>query len=181
MMKKYLLASVFALSLPLAAMAQTAASTADNSESSAGAATPVTLSAQDQSFATTAATAGLSEVQEGKLAASKGDKSVKEVGNRMVTDHTKANDTLSSLAAAKGLTLPDSLTSVQAAQLAHLQDLKGTAFDSAYLKDQRQAHEKAIKLFETEAASGTDADLKTFAQNTLPMLKMHLQMIEAAK
>ena len=33
----------------------------------------------------------------------------------------------------------------------------------------------------TEAKSGTDFDLKSFAANTLPTLKMHLQMIEAAK
>jgi putative membrane protein len=174
-MKKILLICATMLALPIAALAQTTTTGA------AAAATSSSLSEQDRSFATTAAAAGLSEVQEGQLAASKGNAKVKDIGNQMVTDHTKANDQLSSLASSKGLTLPNRLTEDQAAELSHLQGLSGTTFDTAYLKDQRNAHEKAIKLFETEASSGVDAYLKSFAATTLPTLKMHLKMIEAAQ
>jgi putative membrane protein len=174
-MRKFFLISATTLMLPMAALAQTgtpgvAAATASSS-----------LSAQDRNFARTAAAAGLSEVQEGQLAATKGDAKVKDIGNQMVIDHTKVNSQLTSLASSKGLTLPTQLTNDQAAELSHLQGLSGASFDTAYLKDQRLAHEKAIKLFETEASSGTDADLKSFAAATLPILKTHLKMIKAAQ
>ena len=165
-MKSFIMMSVAALILPMTAFAQTGASS---------------ISAQDRSFVTTAAAAGLSEVQEGQLAASKGDRAVQNIGNRMVTDHTKANNALSALASSKGLTVPDHVTDSQAAELTHLQGLSGAAFDSAYLEDQHRAHVEAIELFEMEAKSGSDADIKTFATNTLPTLKMHLHMIKAAQ
>jgi putative membrane protein len=173
-MKKFLLIYAAALMLPIAAPAQTTTGIAAPTASSS-------LSAQDRSFAMTAAAAGLSEVQEGKLAASKGDAKVKKIGNQMVTDHTRANNQLTSLASSKGITLPTEVTDDQAAQLSHLQGLSGTSFDAAYLRDQRNAHEKAIKLFETETSSGADSDLKSFAGTTLPILKMHLKMIKAAQ
>jgi putative membrane protein len=37
-------------------------------------------------------------------------------------------------------------------------------------------HEKAVKLFMTEANEGRDADIKAFASKTLPTLQEHLQM-----
>jgi putative membrane protein len=163
---KIIFTSLLALGLPAAALAQT------NSSS---------LSAQDRSFVIIAAASGIAEVQEGQLAAAKGDSAVKAIGNRMIADHGKANDILSSIAANKAITPPTQVTSSQAAALAQLQGLSGKLFDAAYLKDQRAAHETAIKLFETEASSGTDADLKGFAAKTLPTLKMHRQMIKAAE
>lgn len=180
-MRKFLLISAATLMLPAAALAQTAGTTGMAQTTGMAATTSGTLSTQDRGFATTAAAAGLSEVQEGQLAAAKGDAKVQDIGNRMVTDHTKINDQLSSLVSSKGLTLPTQVTDKQAAGLAHLQGLSGAGFDTAYLKDQHIAHERAIKLFETEASAGGDADLKAFAVATLPILKMHLKMIEAAQ
>lgn len=174
-MKKFALLSLAALSLPMSAVAQVTMMPATAPMANSP------LSAQDRAFVITAAAAGLSEVQEGQLAASKGDSAVQTIGNRMVSDHSKANDRLKSLATYKGIILSDQVTAPQAAELTQLQGLTGASFDTAYLKDQRRAHEKAIKLFETEASSGTDPDLKSFASNTLPTLQMHLQMIKAAE
>jgi hypothetical protein len=48
------------------------------------------------------------EVAKGKVAAQKGShEGVKQFGQRMVDDHTKANDELKSIAGAKNITLPD--------------------------------------------------------------------------
>ncbi|MGT2466424.1 DUF4142 domain-containing protein [Mesorhizobium atlanticum] len=43
---------------------------------------------------------------------------------------------------------------------------------------QQDAHADAVKLFQDYAADGDNADLKTFAQQTLPTLKMHQEMVE---
>lgn len=167
-MRKKLLAAGIMLVLPIAAFAQSAM-------------TASSLSVQDRSFVTMAAAAGLSEVQEGQLASLKGDAQVKNIGNKMITDHTKANNQLEALASSKGLTLPSQITHDQAAELSKLKRLNSASFDTAYLKNQHIAHVKAIELFESEISSGADVDLKSFASKTLPTLKMHLKMIEAAQ
>lgn len=172
-LRKSLMIAAVSVFLPAAAMAQ--------ASTTGAAAASGHLSAQDTQFMHTAAAAGLSEVQEGQLAQSMGDTAVRQVGARMVTDHTKINHELMSLAQTKGVTLSSSVTNAQAAQAAHLKEMGGASFDRLYLRDQRRAHEQAIKLFQTEAQNGTDPDLKQFASTNLPTLQEHLQMIEAAQ
>ena len=60
----------------------------------------------------------------------------------------------------------------------HLQGLKGPDFDQAYMKDMVRDHKEAVKLFQKEAESGEDNDLKTFASKTLPTLQDHLTMAQ---
>jgi putative membrane protein len=145
------------------------------------AATSAHLSTNDTHFLRTAAPAGLSEVQEGQLAQSKGTATAQKIGARMVADHTKINDQLTALAQTKGITVPSSPTDAQARQLAQLKELSGASFDKHYLRDQKRAHVQTIALFRTEAKSGTDPDVKKFSATTLPTLEEHLKMIEAAQ
>ncbi|OYV33393.1 MAG: hypothetical protein B7Z80_24185 [Rhodospirillales bacterium 20-64-7] len=138
------------------------------------------VSSQDKRFVKQAAEAGMSEVQEGKLAQQKGDNAVKSVGTRMVTDHSKANEQLRTLAQTQGVHVPNSVDSKESAQLRKLQGMRKGKFDHAYLADQKQAHEKAIKLFSKEAHSGSDPELKSFAASNIPMLQTHLRIIKSA-
>ena len=41
-------------------------------------------------------------------------------------------------------------------------------------------HEKDVAEFEEEAKDGSDADVKAWANKTLPTLKKHLEMAKAA-
>jgi hypothetical protein len=59
-----------------------------------------------------------------------------------------------------------------------LAKLTGEKFDKKYLGTIVDAHKKAIKLFEKESKSGEDSELKSFATNTLPTLKHHLDMAQ---
>ncbi len=133
----------------------------------------------DADFYKKAAEGGISEVELGKLAQDKSSNdSVKEFGAMMVKDHSGANDKLRALAAKQAVKLPTSSSLGQMAFKAKLEVLTGTTFDKSYIKGMVKDHKDDIKLFETEAASGQDADAKAFAAATLPTLKAHLMKIE---
>lgn len=137
------------------------------------------LSAQDRSFVHDAAQGGLAEVQEGKLAQQKASSAdVKQFANTMVTDHTKANDELKRIAQEKGVTAPARTSEQEATAEANLRKESGTQFDRDYIKQQIGDHQKTIALFEKQVNSGSDPDLKSFAQETLPILRRHLEMAQ---
>ncbi len=135
------------------------------------------LSAADRQFVTKAAQGGMAEVELGNLAVKKASsQSVKDFGQRMVDDHTKANDQLKQVAANEGITLPTSLDSKDKKTMAHLSKLSGTAFDKAYMSDMVKDHKKDVADFQREAKTGQDSEVKGFAAKTLPTLQEHLQM-----
>lgn len=137
----------------------------------------------DAAFVKQAAEGGMLEVAKGKLATQKGaHEGVKQFGQKMVDDHTKAGDELKSIAAAKNVTMPGEAAGRPArAMLTKLEKLEGAAFDRAYVDDQVKDHEKTVALFEREAKSGKDAELKAFAEKTLPTLKEHLTAVRNLK
>ena len=57
--------------------------------------------------------------------------------------------------------------------------LSGADFDRAFAKHMVAGHEKAIRKFEAASASLQDADLKEYAENTLPVLREHLRMAQS--
>jgi putative membrane protein len=134
----------------------------------------------DMKFAMTAAQDGMTEVELGRLAVQKGTSdAVKQFGQRMIDDHTNANQQLMQLASSKGMTLPTTLDAKHQAMVTKFQAMSGAAFDRAYAKQMVQDHRKAVALFQKEADRGTDADLKAFASQTLPTLRGHLSMAQA--
>jgi putative membrane protein len=135
------------------------------------------LSAADHKFATDAAEGGMAEVQLGQLAVSKASSpDVKNFGQRMIDDHSKANDQLKSWASGEGFTLPTSIGAKNQATYDRLSKLSGAAFDKAYMQDMVKDHEMDVKAFEHESQSGSNASLKSFASSTLPTLQEHLRM-----
>jgi putative membrane protein len=135
--------------------------------------------ADDKTFMKKAAEGGLAEVQLGQLAQQNGQsQDVKDFGQRMVTDHTKANDQLKQIATEKGVTLPTDLNSKDKAEYNRMSKLQGDAFDKAYSKMMVSDHKKDVAEFKREANSGSDPDVKNFASQTLPTLQEHLQMAE---
>lgn len=132
----------------------------------------------DASFFKHAAEGGIAEVAAGKLAQDKGNShTVKEFGAMMVKDHSAANDKLASLAASEGVSLPTTSSAGQMASKGKLEMLFGDKFDKAYIKDQLKAHGDAVALFKKELASGSDAQAKSFASDTLPTVQAHLMKI----
>src|SRR3954468_10396471 len=173
-MMKVLLAGTAVLSLAAApAFAGQGTSTAKQGQKSASNAN----AGSDQMFVMKAAKGGLAEVQLGQLAADKASSDeVKKFGQRMVTDHGKANDELKSLAQSKNITLPTDLDAKDKATHDRLSKLSGAAFDRAYMQAMLADHQKDVSEFRTESKSGSDPDVKAWAAKTLPTLEDHLKM-----
>lgn len=137
---------------------------------------------KDKKFLKRAAVGGMAEVELGQLAQQRGSSdSVKQFGQQMVQDHSKANDELKQIAMSKGVELPTSLDAKSQRTLAKLQKLSGAEFDKAYIDDMVSDHKDDIADFKKESRSGQDSDTKAFASKTLPTLESHLQMAEKAK
>ncbi len=130
----------------------------------------------DQEFAMKAASGGMTEVKLGQLAMERGtNPAVKAFGQRMVTDHSKANDELKALVMHDNISLPSNPSSSDQAAYDRLSKLSGKQFDDAYATAMVKDHEEDIAEFQRESTSGTNDRLKSFAAKTLPTLESHLQ------
>ena len=138
------------------------------------------LSSRDKYFITKAAQAGHAEVAAGKIAGSKSSNdAVKKFSEEMVADHVKAGDELAAIAQKKGITPPAEPDSVHKKLNDKLESAKPGEFDKLYVREAGiKDHKAVVLLFEDQAKNGTDADLKAFAQKTLPTIKHHYQMAE---
>jgi putative membrane protein len=133
----------------------------------------------DAAFIPKAANGGMTEVELGKLAAEKGaSQEVKDFGNQMVKDHSKANDELKEVAGKMNVTVPEKVDAKHQAMIAKMSALSGAAFDKAYVKGMVKAHKEDIALFESADKEVKNEDLKKFIENTIPVMKEHLAMIE---
>ncbi len=182
-MKNYLMfssraaiAAIAAAGLCLVSAAQATDETKSDSDTNK---TSSTLSAKDKMFVKHAAKGGMKEVQMGEMGEKQAKSDdVKKIAERIESDHKVANEELKDLAEKKGVTLP-----TEAKMSKKMEKISGDNFDKEYLMAMKADHEKDIAAFEKEAnASGSaeDADVKAWAEKTLPTLKEHLSMINDA-
>ena len=137
------------------------------------------ISSEDREFMTKAAHAGHAEVKAGEMTLEKSEnEQVRQFAQRMIDDHTKANEELQELAANKGVTLPSEPDEDQKKTANELSELSGEDFDAEYMDAQVSDHETVIGFFEDETDDGSDADVIAFASKTLPKLRAHLEMAE---
>jgi len=152
---------------PLRTGANTDAPKATASPAKGAAKAASKLSAADKAFMMNAAKGGMMEVEWGKLAAQNGQNAdVKKFGNRMVTDHTKANSELMALAKEEGVTLPGAKSPGK------------WKSDKDYMGMMVKDHEKDLAEFQNEAKSGSDPDLKKFADKYSKVVAQHLKMAQ---
>ncbi|MDB5024083.1 MAG: hypothetical protein JWP78_1838 [Mucilaginibacter sp.] len=161
------------------AAADSANVTKDTSRNSA-ATGGIAVDENDAKFASTAANAGMTEVNAGKMAQEKAVSTrVRNFATMMVNDHTKAGDELAAIAKTKNITLPAEPDADSKKMTADMGKKTGKDFDKAYVDQMVDDHKKAVKLFEDASKNCKDADLKAFAAKTLPTLKMHLDSVRA--
>ena len=132
------------------------------------------LNQKDMNFVKEAAMGGMAEVELGRLAEQNAQSDlVKQFAGRLVRDHSAGNNDLAALASGKGVTLPQQLDQKFAKMRDKLAKMRGAEFDRAYMKEMVEDHDKDVKAFRQHAQTGTDPDLKAFAQKSLPMLEDH--------
>jgi predicted outer membrane protein len=116
----------------------------------------------DQEFVRERMAAGHAEVQLGQLASQRGTSAqVKQFGERMVQDHTKAGEQLRQIASRQGITTAAAIDDDHRDLMNRLSKLTGAEFDREYMQAMVDSHEDAVDELESRvnehvrAATGT--------------------------
>ncbi|SKA12282.1 putative membrane protein [Enhydrobacter aerosaccus] len=133
-----------------------------------------------QDFVTEAVNSDMLEIQSSQLVATKGDTKDKTFAEQMIKDHTETSDKLKQLVTGGKVKvdMPSTLDKSHQAKLDKLKGLNGKDFTKQYEDMQVSAHKDAVSLYQRYAKGGDNADLKTFAGETLPKLQEHLKMAQ---
>ena len=185
-MKSICLKMLCGIAVTALALAATTGAAESTKEKKAAPATALTekgkLDSKDQDFLKQAAEINLTEIELGKVAERvSSDPNIKKIAAMIVKDHTAANQKLERLAASKGVTLPTAVSGGERRSLNSLEKEQGDKFNKEFLSFNMKGHEKAIALFEKEAARTQDPDIKAWAQKMVPELKEHLAMSHSGK
>ena len=139
----------------------------------------------DQDFVDFAAQTDMTEAHLGQLAADQAaSQGVKDYAQMLVTDHTSDYNQLTAAATKANLTVPKGLDKKHDHMIAPFEKAKGKAFDHRYVHEMVAGHEAAIAAYNKESQDGQNADIKAYAQQTLPALEKHragAQALEKAK
>lgn len=133
-----------------------------------------------QDFVTMAANSDMLEIQSSQLVPQKSDTKDKTFAEQMIKDHTETSNKMKSLVdgGKVKVNLPTKMDSAHQAKLDKLKKLDGKDFSKQYEDMQVSAHKDAVSLFERYGKGGDNAELKTFANETLPKLQEHLKMAQ---
>ncbi len=135
---------------------------------------------EDEQFVTAAASEALCEIELGKLARQKGiNRRVKTFGALMVIDHSKVDGKLAKLAEVKNITLPTGLNANDKNIVDSLSAKTGKDFDAAYVNMMINSHKRIIKTYQDASRICKDPEINAFAIKNLPILKAHLDAINA--
>jgi putative membrane protein len=139
---------------------------------------PNSLSSKDRTFVMQAGQLSMMEVELGRLAVQRGSSpAVKQYGQEMVEEHTRANQELMQLVMQKQVEMPTEMSTQNTAMIDRLSGLSGRSFDTAYKQAMIDSHNQAIALFQAQSQQGQDPQLKAWATQKLPNLQAHLEMV----
>jgi putative membrane protein len=135
----------------------------------------------DQQFVDFAAQTDMVEANLGQLAGSSASaQPVKDYAQMLVSDHTSDYGQLASIAQQANLIMPNAIDAAHnKAMIDPFQKLQGAAFDHKYIQEMVAGHTKAIAIYKKEAADAQNPALKSYAEQTLPVLQKHLDGAKA--
>ncbi len=154
--------------------------------------TGTAVSAGDRDFVEELATAGMAEVELGRLAMERsGNAEVKQFADMMVKDHSKAGDELKQVAMRHSIPMPAAIDEAHQELKSKLSTLKGAEFDQEYMSAMVDGHEDVVDRLQTRSSEdrfgdnkgsvqpeGSDnpveADINQWAAAALPTVRHHL-------
>lgn len=143
---------------------------------------PSLIGELDRQFILAAANDALFQVNAGQVAASGStQKSIREYGEQMTTDHTQVGQELQKLAAARQVQLPTTLSDERQQQLDSLAMQTGAGLDTLYLNQIVELQERGVHMMELEGISGNDFELKQWASNRLPKVRQFEERAKAMR
>jgi putative membrane protein len=170
------LSRAYAFIAALALLATPACSSPSGLSETSGPA--ASLSAADRTFISQAAYGSHAEIALGELATERASSpAVREFGQMMVQEHTRMNEDLIAIASEKGVTPPSAPDPGRQAVSAQLGQYQGAEFDRQYIQQQLADHEATLTLFQNEAESGQDPQLRAFARKYAPVVQEHIAML----
>jgi putative membrane protein len=118
-------------------------------------------------------------VKLGHLASAKSDNAeVKQFGQRLVADHRKSSEELKRIGDKHGVAVSKNLDAKSQEILDKFEAKSGAEFDREFAKDMIKGHKCGIGKYEAAAKGFKDAEIKSYAQRTLPTLKEHLRQAQ---
>ena len=140
--------------------------------------TEAKLQRTDRNFVSKAVEDNREEVELGKLAQGKASSdAVKQLGQRMIEDHSAANQDLLQLAENKGMKLQDKAPKADR-EMERLAKLQGPEFDREYVRAMVKDHKQDVAEFRRMHSGAVDPNLKAWVDKTLPTIEDHLKTIE---
>jgi len=140
--------------------------------------TEAKLQRTDRNFVSKAVEDNREEVELGKLAQGKASSdAVKQFGQRMIEDHSAANQDLLQLAENKGMKLQDKAPKADR-EMERLAKLQGPEFDREYVRAMVKDHKQDVAEFRRMHSGAVDPNLKAWIDKTLPTIEDHLKTIE---
>lgn len=134
-----------------------------------------------ESFIKDAVRGNNSEIAMAEIAERKAQNAqVKQYAEMLRRDHKKANDELEPIAQAHGVAVTSTEASMHEEKTHDLNQVSGSEFDKAYIKDMLRDHQKDIGKFEKASQNLREPDVKRYAEKTLTTLRQHLQRAKQA-
>lgn len=137
-------------------------------------------SESDLAFVREASVVGMLEIRLSGIAALRANSDqVRRFARSLVEDHSKTRRKLKEIALSRDLEVGDELDRRRALLLLAVQRYSGDEFDREYLTQQVDQHRRAVRLFQEQARTGGDDELRKFAESKLPALEAHLRLARA--
>lgn len=169
--------------LSLATMSAGAQTAAQNKTSTAPADARISAMAKKMAamtpvqFADKVATSDRFEIETSQMALKKTkDEKLRDYANMMIEDHGKSTKQLTQIAGAKKIKPTPKLDAEQQKMMTELKGAAAVAaFEQAYLKGQVAGHERTLATLQAYSDRGTDAKMKGFAKQMIPIVQRHLE------
>ena len=130
-----------------------------------------------RTFLRMAAQGNRAEVRLGRLALRKSENDdVRRFAQTMIDDHGSTLEETRKYANNHYIDLPSGLSDEQRSVHERLSGLSGRDFDRAYVRAMVSDHEKDVQMWQSQASSGRNRDVREWASEKVPTLRHHLEM-----